>query len=298
MRTHIQTPSNDFWYGRVEARNDPLQLGRVRVRIFGMHTEDTKLIPTENLPWALPVMPSISASLSGVGQAPVGLMEGTTVVGYFADGVDSQMPMVMGALNQLENFQGAGGGIHGDGNTINDSALGVPGNDNPTGDGPPWLKLARGEIGQKEIKGGGNNPRVVEYLRASGHGGGDETPWCAGFVSWCLKKTGFGKVRSASSKAFLAEEKLSKPLYGCMVIFHRPPNPNSGHIGFYVGAAGGRLKILGGNQGDAVNIQGKSAARLAGYRWPSGAPHSLANAGADDGGTTNNEVMGGGSSEV
>ena len=43
--------------GVVEDRNDPLSLGRCRVRAFGIHTEDKAMIPTEDLPWATPVMP-------------------------------------------------------------------------------------------------------------------------------------------------------------------------------------------------------------------------------------------------
>ena len=35
--------------GVVEDRNDPLSLGRCRVRAFGIHTEDKAMIPTEDL---------------------------------------------------------------------------------------------------------------------------------------------------------------------------------------------------------------------------------------------------------
>ena len=45
-----------WWFGVVEDRIDPLKLGRYRVRILGYHTEDNNLIPTEELPWAYPLM--------------------------------------------------------------------------------------------------------------------------------------------------------------------------------------------------------------------------------------------------
>ena len=47
-----------IWFqGVVEDRFDPLKLGRVRVRILGLHTDNKKLIPTEDLPWAFPISP-------------------------------------------------------------------------------------------------------------------------------------------------------------------------------------------------------------------------------------------------
>lgn len=78
-----------WWQGVVEDRNDPIMLGRVRVRIFGFHTEDTTLMPTENLPWALVGMPIDH------GNNPVGLREGDWVVGFFKDGIAQQEPIVM-----------------------------------------------------------------------------------------------------------------------------------------------------------------------------------------------------------
>ena len=58
-----------WWFGVVEDRNDPLRLGRCRVRIIGYHTEDNEVLPSENLPWAIPVMPANSAGSSGVSGA-------------------------------------------------------------------------------------------------------------------------------------------------------------------------------------------------------------------------------------
>ena len=43
-----------WWLGVVDSRNDPLNLGRCRVRIFGHHTDNTSEMPNDKLPWALP----------------------------------------------------------------------------------------------------------------------------------------------------------------------------------------------------------------------------------------------------
>ena len=36
----------NYFYGIVEDRQDPLKLGRVRVRMLGYHSDDKALIPT------------------------------------------------------------------------------------------------------------------------------------------------------------------------------------------------------------------------------------------------------------
>lgn len=88
-----------YWFtGVVEDRQDPMELGRVRVRIFGLHTDDTTKIGVEDLPWANVMMPVNSASISGVGITPTGLVEGSWVVGFFADGTNCQDPIIMGSL--------------------------------------------------------------------------------------------------------------------------------------------------------------------------------------------------------
>ena len=90
-----------WWFGVVEDRDDPLRLGRCRVRIIGYHTEDTETLPTEDLPWAIPVMPANSAGTSGVGWSPTGAVEGSWVVGFFADGENGQHPMFFGSVGSI-----------------------------------------------------------------------------------------------------------------------------------------------------------------------------------------------------
>ena len=87
------------WFvGVVEDRADPKKVGRVKVRCLGYHTKDKVKLPTDDLPWAHVMNPVTSATVSGVGQTPLGVVEGTWVVGFFTDGDDAQMPMIMGTL--------------------------------------------------------------------------------------------------------------------------------------------------------------------------------------------------------
>ena len=87
-----------FWFGVIEDRMDPLELGRCRVRVLGFHPDNRKDFPTEKLPWATTIQPTNSASMSGKGVSPVGLVEGSWVVGFFIDGSHAQIPVIIGSI--------------------------------------------------------------------------------------------------------------------------------------------------------------------------------------------------------
>lgn len=285
-----------FWVGMVESRNDPLQMGRVQVRVVGYHTDDKTLIPTESLPWATPLNPINSASMSGVGTSPTGMMEGTMVMGFWADAPDNQIPIVLGTMNLQEGFGGGlGGGLFNPyNNNIGDFSNIGPGTISPTGDGPPWLQVARGELakGVREIKGPRHAPEVMKYGRDLGFTTDDKShPWCAAFTRWCLKSSNInvsgltGMAKSVMSSS--AYERISEPLYGCVAVRHSNRGPASGHVGFWVGRKGGTDSYLGGNQRNRVSIAPFGLNKHAGYYWPVGVPKDLAN---NTGGETNNDV--------
>lgn len=82
----------------VEDVNDPLKLGRVRVRVFGLHTDNTAMIPTEDLTWGRVLMPVTSASVSGIGASPTGLLPGSWVMVVFQD-AEQQYPIIIGSYH-------------------------------------------------------------------------------------------------------------------------------------------------------------------------------------------------------
>lgn len=86
----------ELYYGVVEDRVDPQQLGRVKVRVAGVHTQNRQEIPTADLPWSMVMTPTTSPSASGVGTTPY-LVEGSWVVVTFMDEMKQQM-LVMGTL--------------------------------------------------------------------------------------------------------------------------------------------------------------------------------------------------------
>lgn len=80
-----------WWVGVVEDRQDPLKLGRCRVRIFGWHSENVTEVPTELLPWSQAMMPLNNSNTYTPKESDV-------VVGFFLDGDNAQTPVMMGVL--------------------------------------------------------------------------------------------------------------------------------------------------------------------------------------------------------
>ena len=87
------------WIGVVENIDDPLKLGRVKVRIFGYHTEDLIALPTAALPWStLMTGPNMSGSFN----VPE---PGAYVSGYFSDGESTQNPYIVSILPGVRNLK-------------------------------------------------------------------------------------------------------------------------------------------------------------------------------------------------
>ena len=108
MQKNFMGRNGFTWFvGVVEDRNDPKFLGRVRVRCLGLHTDNLEKLPTADLPWAHPMNPITSATISGVGQTPLGPVEGTWVVGFFSDGGEAQTPIIMGTLPGVPSYLSA-----------------------------------------------------------------------------------------------------------------------------------------------------------------------------------------------
>ena len=112
MRDFVGKEGFYWWHGVVEDVNDPLKLGRCRVRVFGYHTQNIKELPTEDLPWAHLIQPITSAAVSGIGTSPTGLLSGSHVFGFFMDDEEGQYPVVLGSFGGIpqkgSNVDGTG----------------------------------------------------------------------------------------------------------------------------------------------------------------------------------------------
>lgn len=118
MTTTVVGEQGFRWFiGKVEDRDDPKKLGRVRVRVYNVHPfttsgePDTAKVPKDHLPWAMPINSIISAGIikdfggdlrkDGIGLSTTGLVVGSTVIGFFADGNECQIPLIFGTLAGL-----------------------------------------------------------------------------------------------------------------------------------------------------------------------------------------------------
>jgi len=85
----------NFYIGVIEDRQDPKEMGRVRVRVLGLHSDDrVNDVPINMLPWSMVVHPANASSTSGgISQ----LVEGTWVLVMYLDET-MQDPIVLGSL--------------------------------------------------------------------------------------------------------------------------------------------------------------------------------------------------------
>ena len=96
------------WFiGYVVNNVDPLKLDRVKVRIIGIHTENTEDIDDDDLPWAQVNVPVTEDGSSGQG-ANSQLKVRAQVFGIFLDGKDSQLPLILGSLPKYEESSPGG----------------------------------------------------------------------------------------------------------------------------------------------------------------------------------------------
>jgi|TARA_R100000482_G_scaffold40063_1_gene13753 hypothetical protein len=90
------------WFlGKVTSDSDPEHLGRVQIRVYGVHSQDRTLLPDHHLPWAQCLIPSTEGGISGIGHHAK-ILPGALVFGFFMDGKSSQVPFVLGSIHHKE----------------------------------------------------------------------------------------------------------------------------------------------------------------------------------------------------
>ena len=70
---------------------------RYKIRIIGLHDQGEEEIESEDLPWAQVMYSVWGGGLAGSRQTP-GIRQGMFVFGFFLDGQDQQVPVIMGVL--------------------------------------------------------------------------------------------------------------------------------------------------------------------------------------------------------
>lgn len=132
------------------------------------------------------------------------------------------------------------------------------------------LIIALQEFGIAFVAGEKNNPRVLEYFHSCGQDWvtNDDTPWCAAFLNFVLKKAGMENSGRLNARSFLEiGEEIKKPQIGDVVILWRGSKEGAlGHCGIFISEIENTIYILGGNEDGAVKIKGFSNTNLLGYR--------------------------------
>jgi hypothetical protein len=73
---------------------------RFKVRIMGYHPYNTVELPNEDLPWAQCLLPTTSGTGAGNNSTTVKVSPGDTVFGFFLDGDNAQIPVIMGCFGR------------------------------------------------------------------------------------------------------------------------------------------------------------------------------------------------------
>lgn len=128
-------------------------------------------------------------------------------------------------------------------------------------------RVAQKELGVREVAGVGDNPRIVEYLKATNleqrylH---DQTYWCAAFANWVFDEAHLPKTNLASARSFLNwGQEIKDPKEGDLVVFKRG---EGGHVGFIHRLNTFTISTLGGNENDCVCIMDYPRYRVLSYR--------------------------------
>lgn len=163
------------------------------------------------------------------------------------------------------------------GRLISASNADEPEDTNADSDG--WMSIAEGELGQAEVAGSGNNPRIVEYHAATSlHAQSDEVPWCSSFVNWVMRQAGYIGTNSAAARSWIGWGAPTQPRYGAITVIKRKhaghdaaTGSSSGfHVAFLVELTSTRVRLLGGNQSDMVKLSNFHLAsyEVQAHRWP------------------------------
>jgi len=105
------------------------------------------------------------------------------------------------------------------------------------------VSVAQSQIGLGEMGGNNRGQYVRQYL-----GGREGLPWCAGFVSYCAKKSGLNVRYTLRARDFLSlGEKVNNPQSNDLIVFSRQ---GGGHTGIVERVTKDTITTIEGNLGN------------------------------------------------
>lgn len=141
------------------------------------------------------------------------------------------------------------------------------------------LSLAERFIGIKEAPGAADNPVVLAMLQLDAPWvRADEVHWCSAFANYVCWLLNLPRSKSLAARSWLTVGTPisiyeARPGFD-VVVFSRGSGPQPGpqvldapgHVAFFAARSPGLVRVVGGNQSDAVTIAAYSADRVLGAR--------------------------------
>jgi uncharacterized protein (TIGR02594 family) len=140
---------------------------------------------------------------------------------------------------------------------------------------PEWLRIAKLDLGLREVAGPASNPEIMRYWSACDydpHPDDSKDAWCSAAANYWVQKSGLPGTRAPNARSWLKwGHELKAPKPGAITVFWREsPSSWKGHVAIYLGPGKkpGTVSVLGGNQKDGVSIEDYSEKQVLSYRWP------------------------------
>ena len=148
------------------------------------------------------------------------------------------------------------------------AAIGQPATaPSPVSDGGGPMDIAARALGLNESD---KAAALNDYLTTGGQNiDPATTAWCAAFVDATLRQSGMEGTGKLNARSYLDwGQPVDQPQRGDVAVFSRgDPNGWQGHVGFFDGYdEAGKIRVLGGNQGDAVSLASYDPSQLLGFR--------------------------------
>ena len=275
--------STNMIVGVVEDNSDPMGAGRVRVRTFEYHTQDTAMLPTADLPWCQCIYPVTIAGTMEASAASVGLLLGSWVVGFFRDSPDNQDFVVMGSFaGGLNAYGGAGGGGMGAGAWGGGGMGAMPG---PGGYGPMGAPKPGAPVGTGHTAVGlsmvnrvyetskNQGPGIAQIWQTIGmpNGYAQRLPWCCAFASSVIIKSGVLPPAACPRTALCTDMIVWGQRSAHARVTHSPRSVSAGDVCVFKTGIGHHVLIATSNsnaQGSFTSVEGNTNPQ--GRRGPNG----------------------------
>lgn len=123
-------------------------------------------------------------------------------------------------------------------------------------DGPIHLHKALELFGVTEIVGPKHNPTILSWAKETGVNNvykSDEIAWCGLFLAVIMQRANRTPVEGFLWALNWAKfgQHVTEPMLGDVLVFKRT---GGGHVGLYVGEDATAYHVLGGNEGNKVDI--------------------------------------------